>query len=96
MSTPRDRLPVYVQFDIERYLSYGWKQSLIRDMIYRRHAYRITHSCIAALQNNNACPRKCEDHCWILRVARPQPRQDWLEELRKKTAPFTPVSRYKG
>ena len=94
MSTPRDRLPVYVQFDIERYLSYGWKPSLIQSMIYRRHAYRIAHSCIAALRSGGACSRKCESHCWIQRVARPQPKPDWLEELRKKTAPHTPMARY--
>ncbi|MDO4974110.1 MAG: hypothetical protein Q4E38_07870 [Eubacteriales bacterium] len=87
MSTPRDHLPVYVQFDIERYLSYGWKPSLILSMIYRRHAYRIVHNCVEALQNGTSCPGKCEDHCWIKRVARPVPKAEWLEELRRKAAP---------
>ena len=94
MSSPRDRLPVYVQFDIERYLSYGWKPSFIQSMIFRRHAYRITHACIDALQSHRSCPRKCEEHCWIKRMARPVPKRDWLEELRKKAAPSTPMERY--
>ena len=94
MSTPRDRLPVYVQFDIERYLSYGWKPSLIRSMIFRRHAYRITHACISSLRDGSSCPAKCDSHCWIMRVAKPIPNREWLETLRRKTAPSTPMSRY--
>ena len=95
MSTPRDHLPVYVQFDIERYLSYGWKPSLIRDMIYRRHGYRIVHACVEALQNDTSCPHKCKERCWIKRVARPVPKQDWLEELRRKAAPTLTLERYR-
>ncbi len=95
MSSPRDHLPVYVQFDIERYLSYGWKPALIQSMVYRRHAYRITRRCIAALHGRSACPRKCEEHCWIMRVAKPLPDLNWLEELRKKSAPRIPMARYR-
>lgn len=94
MSTPGEHLPVYVQFDIERYLSYGWKPSLIRTMIYRRHAYRVTHCCIAALENKTSCPLKCAEHCWIKRVARPKPNREWLEALHKKAAPHTPTAWY--
>ena len=95
MSTPRDRLPVYVQFDIERYLSSGWTPSLIRSMVYRRHAYRITHSCVEAMQADTLCPCKCEEHCWIKRMASPVPKQDWLEELRKKAAPYIKMEWYR-
>ena len=94
MSTPRDHLPVYVQFDIERYLSYGWKPGLIQDMIFRRHGYRIVHSCVEALRRGASCPRRCEEHCWIKRTARPVPDPDWLETLREKAAPSTPIARY--
>ncbi len=92
--TPRDCLPVYVQFDIDRYLSYGWKPSLVQNMIYRRHAYRITHSCIHALQAGTACPRKCAENCWVRRTARPVPNREWLEALRKKITREIPVERY--
>ena len=95
MSTPRDHLPVYVQFDIERYLSYGWKPSLIQSMIGRRHAYRISHSCIEGLRCGTPCPRKCEEHCWVKRRAKPMPNRDWLEELREKAAPEVPMARYR-
>ena len=94
MSTPRDRLPVYVQFDIERYLSYGWKPSLIQSMIYRRHAYRITHKCVEAIRENGDCPQKCGDHCWIRRVAKREPNAELLEALHRKAAPDTPMERY--
>ena len=96
MATPRDHLPVYVQFDIERYLSYGWKPSLIRSMIGRRHAVRIVHSYVEAIRSGAPCPRRCEEHCWVKRTARPVPKQDWLEELRKKAAPEVPPKRYRA
>ena len=95
MSSPRERLPVYVQFDIERYLSYGWNPSLIKDMIYRRHAYRIVKNCVDALRDGTPCPRKCETHCWIKRTARPVPDREWLEALKKKTAPILPMEWYR-
>ena len=84
-----------MQFDIERYLSYGWKPSLIRSMIFRRHGYRITHGCVEAIREGGACPRKCEEHCWIRRTARPTPDADWLEALRRKAAPSTSMERYR-
>lgn len=95
MSTPHERLPVYVRFDIERYLSYGWKPSLIQNMIYRRHAYRITHSCVEAIRKGTACPCKCEEYCWVKRVAKPVPDPEWLEALRKRTAPDIAMTRYR-
>ena len=95
MSTPRDHLPVYVQFDIERYLSYGWKPSLIQSIIGRRHAYRIVHGCVEAIRTGAPCPRKCEAHCWIKRTAKPVPKQDWLEELRERAVPEVSLERYR-
>ena len=94
MNSPRELLPVYVQFDIERYLSYGWKPSLITEMIYRRHGYRIVHNCVAALRDDEPCPRWCAEHCWIRRVARPEPDPGWLEELRQKSAPILSMDWY--
>lgn len=94
MSTPRAHLPVYVQFDIERYLSYGWKSALISEMIYRRHGYRLVRGCVKALRDGTDCPRKCSENCWIRRVARPEPDYRWVEELRKSAAPSTPFSTY--
>ena len=94
MSTPRACLPVYVQFDIERYLSYGWKPALITEMIYRRHGYRLVHSCVKSLRDGTDCPHKCREHCWIRRVARPKPDLGWVEALRGRIAPSTPFSTY--
>ncbi len=95
MSTPREFLPVYVQFDIERYLSYNWKPSLITEMIYRRHGYRIVHNCVTALRDGTGCPGRCEEHCWIKRVGKPDPDPEWLEELRRKYAPIVPLDWYR-
>ena len=95
MSTPREFLPVYVQFDIERYLSYSWKPSLITEIIYRQHGYRIVHNCVNALRDGTDCPRRCKEHCWIKRVGKPDPDPEWLEELRRKYAPIVPLDWYR-
>ncbi len=85
MSSPRDHLPVYVQYDIARYQSYGWNPRLILDIIYRRHAYRLSANCLKALKNQTECPHKCTSHCWIKRMAHPTPNPEWLKELQRKT-----------
>ncbi len=95
MASPHEFLPVYVQFDIERYLSYRWGTSLITEMIYRRHAYRIVRSCVLAMRDDTPCPQKCLEHCWIKRVAHPTPDPSLLEELRRRVAPILPLDWYR-
>ena len=87
MSSPRDYLPVYVQYDIARYQSYGWNPRLILDIVYRRHAYRLSSNCLKAMKNHSECPHKCTSHCWIKRMAHPAPNPEYLDELRRRTAP---------
>ena len=83
---PRDRLPVYVQFDIERYLSYGWKLPLITELIGRRHGYRLAAACVRALRDGTDCPKKCAVHCWIKRVAHREPDLDWIRAEKQSLA----------
>lgn len=82
---PRDMLPVYIQFDIERYLSYGWKLPLITELIYRRHGYRLTAACVRALREGTDCPGKCSEHCWIKRVSHREMDLEWVRAQKRQS-----------
>ena len=84
MSSPRERLPLPVQWDVQRYLSYGWKDALILSLVARRHGWHLSHACLRALRRGEDCPRKCPEACWLRQESLPKPDLRWLDELEKK------------
>ena len=62
-------LPIrrYIEWDTLRYLSYGWGNSIIQSLIYRRHGVKLRHTCINNLRSGIPCTSHCLDHCVLKR-----------------------------
>ncbi len=84
MSSPRERLPLAIQRDIERYTASGWKPALILTLIHRRYGRRLSHQCLAALKKGGACPRGCTALCPTRDEGGPTPATPWLDEMERE------------
>ena len=60
---PYHHLHLRVFLDIQRYLSYGWANTLIQSLILRRYGVCITSKCVRAIRDHTPCPAACQDKC---------------------------------
>ena len=52
-----------VEQTILRYISYGWKDSMIQNLIYRRYGVKLSVRCVRNLRENKPCSKRCEENC---------------------------------
>lgn len=62
-------LPIrrYIEWDILRYIHYGWGNSIIQSLIFRRHGVKLGNKCIDHLRSNTPCSKRCMENCVLKR-----------------------------
>ena len=61
--TPLQTLPPVIMQSLRRYLSYRWGNSIILDLIKRRHGVKLSHKCIDNLRFGRDCTPYCMERC---------------------------------
>lgn len=50
---------------IRRGIGYGWKNSLIVDVVKRKFGVNVSSQCIRHFRTGKPCPGPCRERCWI-------------------------------
>ena len=59
-----------LQSAIRRYVSYGWKTSLILFLLHARYDAPVSPKCVENLRRDRDCPPSCWESCPIRKVER--------------------------
>lgn len=50
---------------IRNCIDYGWKDSIVINLIRRKHQVDITPQCIKHFRTGKPCPSACRNRCWM-------------------------------
>lgn len=60
---PEERMHPLVQQALRRYISYGWQNALILNLIRYRFNVRLSTQCLETFREGKSCTAYCESHC---------------------------------
>lgn len=61
--TPEEMLHPMIMQSIRRYISYGWNNALIQDLIRFRFGVRLSGKCLQAIRSGTPCTEYCQSYC---------------------------------
>lgn len=61
--TPEERLHPKIQQAIQRYISYGWGNTMIQNLIRYRFQVKLSTKCLKTIRAQGACSKHCQSIC---------------------------------
>ena len=62
---PEETLHPMIMQSIRRYISYGWNNALIQDLIRFRFNVKLSARCLQVIRTDSACTAYCQSHCTL-------------------------------
>ncbi|MCR5664625.1 MAG: hypothetical protein K6G17_07090 [Oscillospiraceae bacterium] len=62
---PDERMDPFVMMTVRRYLSYHWKNAVIKDLIRFRFSLKLSEKCLNTIRQYGDCTRSCLENCCL-------------------------------